>query len=97
MSKLPIKARLVQILSENDRMWDYELINSIYAEYKLSGKEWKWTIRFYLSELISAGLFQVTEIRSDDEGIFRNDKVLHQYTLTAQGSSRAKDVDKMGA
>lgn len=88
--KLPMKSRLLQLLYEKkDEAWDYELVSQVLEEYGKSNKRWRWTVRFWTAELVSSGLFHVTEVAVDDGTHFGKGKVLYRFKISEEGKSRA--------
>jgi hypothetical protein len=92
MAKLPMKSRLVQILSEQKEAWDYELITKLLAEYGKSGDYWKWMARFWMAELSCGGIFSIVDVAADDGKRFEKGKVLYRYSLTDFGQARVNEL-----
>lgn len=92
MAKLPMKSRLVQLLSEENMAWDYELITTLLAEYGKSGDYWKWMARFWMAELSCGGIFNIEEVDADDGKRFAKGKVLYKYSLTDFGKARVEEL-----
>ncbi|WP_406655822.1 hypothetical protein V7O62_08400 [Methanolobus sp. ZRKC2] len=92
MTKLPMKSRLVQILSEQKEAWDYELVTKLLAEYGKSGDYWKWMARFWMAELSCGGIFNIVDIAADDGKHFESGKVLYRYNLTDFGKARVSEL-----
>ena len=88
--KLHQKGFLLVVLSKNNQLWDYELIEQAFLEYNISGDYNEKTLRIALDELSAAGL--ITRIDEKIEAKNRQSKLLFRYQLSDFGRSRMIDT-----
>ncbi|MGD9779998.1 hypothetical protein [Methanomethylovorans sp.] len=88
----PIKFRMLELFSDEQPHWNYEIVQKIQKEYNLTGDFYRDSINFDLIELASGGMLKGIESKVDDEGIYKKGFLLHKYAITDFGKIRASNV-----
>jgi len=91
MALLHIKGRILQLLEERGPLWDYEIFESLAAEYpEVGGQYWYDTIRLVLADLYSSGLTTSVEEKLDPGKSFGVEKIIFRFELTGFGRERMR-------
>ena len=91
MATLHIKGRILQLLAERGPMWDYEIFETLAAEYpEVDGEYWYDTIRLKLADLYSSGITTEVDETLDPSKSFGNEKILFRFDLTEFGRERMR-------
>ncbi len=91
MADLHIKGRILQLLAERGPMWDYEIFETLAAEYpEVEGEYWYDTIRLKLADLYSSGITTEVDEALDPDKSFGNEKILFRFDLTEFGRERMR-------
>ncbi len=89
MASLHIKGRILQLLDERGPLWDYELFETLAAEYpEVEGEYWYDTIRLKLADLYSSGITTSVEDALDPQKSYGREKILFRFALTDFGRER---------
>ncbi|AET66271.1 hypothetical protein Desor_0570 [Desulfosporosinus orientis DSM 765] len=89
MKKLPVKFRVVEVISEHNGVSNEEIFNMLKDEYPTDRNVNDEGIDDYLLSLKSVGLIEVTSVTLDDNG-----KLRHCYKITDYGTNRMKYICK---
>ena len=91
MPDLHIKGRILQLLDERGPLWDYEIFETLAAEYpEVEGEYWYDTIRLKLADLYSSGITTEVDETLDPSKSFGNEKILFRFDLTEFGRERMR-------
>ncbi|MDR2944386.1 MAG: hypothetical protein LBU81_04805 [Methanosarcinales archaeon] len=91
MTQLPIKYKILAILSDGNAHWNNDIVYQLQNEYSdLKGDYGRDSANFDMIELASNGLIKTVEFKIDDGGSYKQGSLLHKYTLTDIGWNRAK-------
>jgi hypothetical protein len=88
--KLHQKGFLLVAISNSGGIWDQQLIEKVFSEYKESGDFREKTIRIALDELAAAGL--IKHIAYKLETINSKAKLLFKYQVSDFGITRMVDT-----
>ncbi len=89
MDRVHIKGRLLQLLAERGPQWDYDLAETIEAEYpEVSGDYWRGTVRLLLADLYSSGLIASLEEKLDSQTTGGEQKLRFRFAVTDFGRER---------
>lgn len=88
--KLHHKGFLLITLRKTEGMWDYQLIEKVFAEYGVSGDFREKTLRIALDELSAAGLIKHIENKLETNN--DKEKLLFKYQISDFGISRMVDT-----
>lgn len=87
MTLRPIKFRILQLYSDEQKHWGPEVIEQIQGEYGMQSLFGKASINFDIIELAAGGmLVSVEQKLNEDTG-----SVIHKYAITDYGKVRASD------
>ncbi|WP_321417933.1 hypothetical protein [uncultured Methanomethylovorans sp.] len=92
MANRPIKFRILELFSDEQPHWNYEVVLKIQKEYNQMGDFQRDSINFDVIELASGGMLKDIEIKVDEEGIYKKGFLLHKYVITDFGKVRASNV-----
>lgn len=91
VTQLPIKFRVLEILSDGKSQWNSDIIRQLQSEYSdLKGDYGRDSANFDMIELASNGLIMSVELKVDEEGVYKKDYLMHKYVLTEFGKERCK-------
>ncbi|MDV0445606.1 hypothetical protein MmiAt1_11920 [Methanimicrococcus sp. At1] len=89
--QLPIKYRVLEILSDDKPHWNNDIVRQLQSEYTdLKGDYGRDSANFDMIELASNGLIKSVDVRVDEEGTYKKGALLHEYALTDFGRDRAE-------
>lgn len=88
--KLHHKGFLLVAISKSGGIWDQQLIQKVFAEYRESGDFREKTLRIALDELAAAGL--IKRIENKLETINGKAKLLFKYQVSDFGITRMVDT-----
>lgn len=88
--KLHQKGFLLVELSKSPSMWDYQLLEKVFAEYEQHNDFREKTLRIALDELSAAGLIKCIENKLDT--VNGKSKLLFNYQLSDFGITRMVDT-----
>lgn len=90
--ELPIKFRLLELFSDENEHWNYEIVAQVQKEYNMSSDYGRDSINFDILELTSGGMLRSIESKVDEEGVYKKGFLLHKYVITDFGKVRASDA-----
>lgn len=88
----PIKFRILELFSDGQPHWNYEVVQKIQKEYNHMSAFQRDSINFDIIELASGGMLKGIETKVDEEGIYKKGFLLHKYVITDFGKLRASNV-----
>lgn len=88
----PIKFRVLELFLDGKEYWNYEIVSKIQEEYGMRSNFQRDSINFDILELASGGMLKDVEQKVDGEGIYKKGFLLHRYTITDFGKTRASDA-----
>jgi len=95
MKGRPLKFRMLEIFADEGRLWNYEMVEMIAAEYKdRRSKYGRQTANWDLIELAASGFIAETDATIDDEHKYGKGNLLLQYGLTEIGRA---ELDRLKA
>ncbi|MCL2862601.1 MAG: hypothetical protein FWE54_00665 [Methanimicrococcus sp.] len=87
--QLPIKFRVLEILSDGKCHWNSDIVCLLQSEYSdLKGDYGRDSANFDIIELASNGLIMSVESKVDEEGTYKKGFMMHKYVLTDVGKDR---------
>ena len=91
MEQLPIKFRVLEILSDGEAHWNSDVVRQLQNEYSdLKGNYGRDSANFDMIELASNGIIKSIESSVDEIGTYKKGFMMHKYILTDIGKSRAE-------
>ena|GEM_PF-439745 len=96
MGERPLKIRILGIFNDGKPHWNYEIVEIISKEYKMSGSYESSLINFDLVELASGGMISDVEQKMDTEGIYKKNFLLHKYVITNLGKEKTAGACALG-
>lgn len=88
----PLKFRLLELFSDGNQHWDYEIVGKIQDEYRMNSDFERDSINFDIIEMASGAMLETTESKVDDKGIYKKGYLMHKYVITDFGKTRASDI-----
>ena len=92
MTQRPLKIRILGIFNDGRPHWNYEIVETIFEEYKMNGNYERDLINFDIIELASGGMLSDVEQKVDAQGIYKKDFLLHKYVITDIGKEKAENA-----
>lgn len=92
MKGAPLKFRIMELVDEEGPLWTHEIIDKIYAEYGMSTEYEKLMINYDVVEMVSAGFLSEGECKVDEEGLYRQGKLLTLYSITKLGKDTVVEL-----
>ena len=92
MEGQPIKFRILELFSEKGPMWTDEVVPILQEEYGMEGDYGRDMINFDLIEMVSAGLLSEGESKLDEDGHYKQGKLITRYELSGLGQSYLDDL-----
>ncbi len=92
MENTPLKFRLLEYIEANPDQWNDQIVPQIQTEYKMNTDHGRNMINYDLIELVSAGLIREGETKIDEDGHYKQDALLTQYSITNLGRSYLDDL-----
>lgn len=87
MSKIPVKFRVVQVISQNEEASNQEILDVLKNEYPLDRSVSEEGVEEYLLSLKAVGLIELASVIPDT-----NEKPKLYYKITDYGASRLKYI-----
>ena len=87
MSQMPVKFRVVQVISLNEGISNQELLEMLTTEYPHDRSVNEKGVEDYLLSLRAVGLIETTNVISDKHG-----KLKQYYKITDYGASRMQYI-----
>ena len=87
MSQMPVKFRVVQVISLHEGISNQELLEMLTTEYPHDRNVNEKGVEDYLLSLRTVGLIELTSVNSD-----KNGKLNQYYKITDYGASRMKYI-----
>lgn len=91
MALRPIKFRILDLYSDGQEHWNYEIVKKIQDEYNMHSDYHRDSINFDIIELVSGGMLSSVGEKVDEEGIYKKGFLLQKYVITDFGRLRASD------
>ena len=91
MALRPIKFRILELYSDGQEYWNYEIVKKVQEEYNMRSDYHRDSINFDIIELVSGGMLSSVDEKVDDEGIYKKGFLLQKYVITDFGKLRASD------
>ena len=88
----PLKFRLLELFSDGNQHWDYEIVGQIQDEYRMNSDFERDSINFDIIEMASGAMLETTESKVDEKGIYKKGYLMHKYVITDFGKTRASDI-----
>lgn len=92
-----MKGYILRLLADRGQMWDDEIVDTVCAEYGLSGDYWTGTIRLTLTDLYSGGLLDELDATVDPSRTGGVEKILFKYSVNDFGRTRMAQSGLLGA
>ncbi len=88
--ELHMKGFILSRLAEASKtgLWDYEIMQMVFARYNRAGAYWRGEIRATLTDLHSGALIDEIMDGLDDGRYFGNAKILMKFRLSRFGAAR---------
>ncbi|HWR44936.1 hypothetical protein [Sporomusa sp.] len=81
--KLPLRFRILHLISQNTSLSDAEIMNALRSEYGSEGQFKQSIIDIHLASMRAVGMIEATELSLDAQG-----DLLQKYKITDYGFSR---------
>ena len=91
MALRPIKFRILELYSDGQEYWNYEIVTMIQKEYNMNSAFHRDSINFDLIELVSGGMLTSVDEKVDEGGVYKKGFLLQKYAITDFGKLRASD------
>ena len=91
MALRPIKFRILELYSDGQEHWNYEIVKKVQEEYNMRSDYHRDSINFDIIELVSGGMLAGVDEKVDEEGIYKKGFLLQKYAITDFGKLRASD------
>ncbi|MCL2509826.1 MAG: hypothetical protein FWF07_01955 [Methanomassiliicoccaceae archaeon] len=94
MEGCPLKFRLIELFGERGTLWNYEIVKQVQIEYGMENDYGRDVLNYDLIEIMASGFIAVTDMKEDDEGIFKKGALLTQYEITSLGRLECEEIMK---
>ena len=89
MAKLPMRFRILHLMSENEKLSDLEVMEALKEEYGSEGQFKLATVNTHLQSMRAVGMVENADVSLDESG-----KLDIKYKITSYGESRLKYLPK---
>ena len=92
MKGAPLKFRIMELVDDEGPLWTQEIVDKISAEYNMTSEYERAMINYDVVEMVSAGFLKEGESKVDESGVYRQGKLLTQYSITKLGKSTVEEL-----
>ncbi len=93
MENCPLKFRILEVM-EGGPMWTDEIVPKLQQEYGMTTNYGRDQINYDIVEMVSAGMLKEGESKIDEDGHYKKDALITQYTLTSIGQDYLDGLKK---
>ena len=92
MKGAPLKFRILELVAEEGPLWTNEIVSRIGMEYSMRSDYQRAMINYDVVEMVSAGFLSEGDCKVDTEGVYKQGKLLTQYSITGLGKSTLEEL-----
>ncbi len=94
MEGRPFKFRILEILNDQGPMWNSDLVKQLQNEYNMPTDYNRDCLNFDLIEVAASGMICELDARIDEEGTYRQGRLLTQYRITPVGVAQLEELKR---
>ncbi|AGI47312.1 hypothetical protein TALC_00303 [Thermoplasmatales archaeon BRNA1] len=93
MPILSIKSGLLKRIYEaGGPVWEDELVKATMEAEGVFSDYWKWTIRYYMMEMLANGMIDAVEYKLGDESNFGSEHSIAKYQINDFGKMKVESM-----
>jgi hypothetical protein len=92
MKGAPLKFRIMELVDDEGPLWTQEIVDKISAEYNMTSEYERAMINYDVVEMVSAGFLKEGDCKVDESGVYRQGKLLTQYSITKLGKATVEEL-----
>ena len=87
----PIKFSILEIYSDGEAHWHSDVVKKLQKVYSMENDYGRDKINFDIIELAAGGMLLEVDAKEDEGGEYKRGAIMHKYTITDFGRTRAND------
>jgi hypothetical protein len=82
----------MELVDDEGPLWTQEIVDKISAEYNMTSEYERAMINYDVVEMVSAGFLKEGDCKVDESGVYRQGKLLTQYSITKLGKATVEEL-----